>query len=90
MKEYPATSQAFKVNGKTFKMQKMILGLQAKIEDENIAVTYKDVIEACTDMGADSIEGLHLDQFEGIYEDITLFTYDATKSEDGEPKKPSS
>ena len=90
MKEYPATSRAFKVNDKTFNMQKMTLGLQAKIEDANIAVTYKDVIKGCTDMGDEDIGGLHLDQSEGIYEDIALFTYDATKIEYGEPKKPSS
>jgi len=88
MKEYPATSQEFSVNGKIHKMQKLTLGLQSKIEDENIPITYKDVIEGCTDMTADDIKALRLDQFDAIYNDITLFTYDVKNSEDGESKKP--
>ncbi len=90
MKEYPATSREFRVNGTVHHMQKLTLGMQSRIEDENISVTYRDVLEVCTDMSAEDIEALHIDQFEGIYTDITLFTYDADKGDGEEPKKPSS
>lgn len=88
MKEYPATSRAFKVNGKTYKMKKLTLGLQSDIEDENIDVTYRDVVEVCTTMGKEAVDSLHLDQFENIYADVTAFTYDSDQSEDGDVKKP--
>ena len=88
MKEYPATSRAFKVNGKTFKMKKFTLGLQADIEDENIVVTYKDVVSVCTDMTEDNVRNLDDDQMQAIFNDLRDFTYDTEKSGDGEPKKP--
>ena len=88
MKEYPATSKQFSVNNKVHKMQKLTLGIQADIEDENIPVTFRQVVECCTDMRTEETDALTLDQFENIYEDITLFTYEAEKSEEGEPKKP--
>jgi hypothetical protein len=72
-----------------FEMKKLTLGMQSRIEDENIMVTYADVIGACTDMTQEDIDGLHQDQFEALYSDINEFTYTAQK-EDGEPKKPSS
>ena len=90
MKEYPATSRAFKVNGKTYEMRKLTLGLQARIEDENILVTYTDVVRNCTDMSDEDIDGLYVDQFEALYSDIMAFTYDMPKKADNEPKKPSS
>ncbi len=87
MKEYPATSESFKVNGKVFKMQKLTLGLQAKIEDENIPVTYRDILEGCTDMKSEDIEALHSDQFDVIYADVIAFSY-SDDSKGGESKKP--
>ncbi len=90
MKKYPATSRSFSVNGKTHKMKKLTLGLQADIEDENVVVTYRDVIVGCTDMDDDDINALHADQFMEIYEDIRAFTYDVEESGEGEPKKRSS
>ena len=88
MKEYPSTSREFKVNGKVHKMRKLTLGLQADIEDDNVPVTLRQVVEGSTNMSKDDIDALHVDQFEGIYEDVTAFTYDQTQSEEGEPKKP--
>ena len=90
MKEYPATSRAFKVNGKTYEMHKLTLWLQARIEDENILVTYADVVRDCTDMSDEEIDGLYIDQFEALYGDIIAFTYDTDKKAGNEPKKPSS
>jgi hypothetical protein len=89
MKEYPSTSKQFKVNGKVFEMKKITLGLQSRIEDENIAVTYRDLVEACTNMEKEDIDGMDPDQFESLYTDISDFTYTSEKG-DGEPKKPSS
>jgi hypothetical protein len=87
LKEYPHTSKEFKVNNKIFVMKKLTLGLQAKIEDENITVTYKDVLLNATSMKEEDIQELDGDQFEAIYNDIALFTY--SDSGDGdEPKKP--
>jgi len=90
MKEYPSTSREFKVNGKVHKMRKLTLGLQVDIEDDNVPVTLRQVVECCTDMGKEEIDALHIDQFEDIYADVTAFTYDQEESGDGEPKKPSS
>lgn len=88
MKEYPATSRAFKANKKMHKMKKLTLGLQADIEDENISVTYRDVITVCTDMGDEDVRALHDDQLQAIFDDIQLFTYEAGNSDGDESKKP--
>lgn len=90
MKEYPATSRQFKVNGKEYKMRKLTLGLQADIEDEDVTVTYEDVILCSTDMTKDDLRDLDADQFEDIFQDIQSFTYTPSEGEGGEPKKPSS
>lgn len=87
MKEYPATSKSFKVNGKVFKMQKLTLGLQLKIEDENIPVTYRDILEGCTDMKSKDIDALHVDQFDEVYSDVIAFSYESNEK-GGETKKP--
>lgn len=71
-------------------MKKFTLGLQSRIEDENIEVTIKEVLECCTDMSEDEIMGLDADQFNAIYTDIRDFTYDIEPKGDGESKKPSS
>jgi len=89
LKEYPHTRKDFKVNGKTFQMRKLTLGLQADIEDENITVTYVDVLKNSTTMEESDLRALDSEQLDAIYADIVDFTY--TKSSgDGEPKKPSS
>ena len=88
MKEYPHTSQEFKVNDKVHTMKKFTLGLQAKIEDENISVSYKEVMESCTSMNESEIMALDNDQLESIFVDIQAFTYTKKAEGDGEPKKP--
>ena len=88
MKEYPHTSREFTVNGKVHKMRKLTLGLQSDIEDDNIDVTIAQVVQCSTDLTDDDIKSLDLDQFGAIYKDITTFTYETNKSEDGETKKP--
>ena len=88
MKEYPSTHQPFKVNGKTFKMRKLTLGLQADIEDENIRVTIAEVILNSTDMTEEDLRELDMGQIESLYDDINTFTYVAEKREEGETKKP--
>ena len=69
-------------------MRKLTLGLQSDIEDDNIDVTIEQVVQCSTDLTDDDIKGLDLDQFGAIYKDITTFTYETNKSEDGETKKP--
>lgn len=90
MKEYPHTSQEFKVNGKVQIMKKLTLGLGARIEDDNITVTLVEVLKTCTDMSDDEIMALDADQLQGIYVDVVAFTSGNSESGDGERKKPSS
>jgi|GEM_PF-7078682 len=89
MKEYPSTSKEFKVNEKIYTMKKFTLGLQSKIEDDNISVTLVEALKTCTNMSEDDILGLDVDQLDAIYLDIREFTYTPTDPEgEGEPKKP--
>ena len=87
MKNYPASELSFKIGTKKYNIKMLTLGLQARIEDENTEVTFRDIVEGCTNMPNDVIDTLHLDQFKAIYDDIIAFTYIEPEG-GGEPKKP--
>lgn len=92
MKEYPTSTRMFKLGDKTHTMMMITLGLQSKIEDDNITVTQREVITGCTDLSDEEIEGLHIDQFTALYSDIIELSYEGIESsgegDGGEPKKP--
>ena len=91
MKEYPATYKEFLINGIKAKMYKITLGAQAKIEDENINFSYKEMIEDATTLTHEEIDTLHDDQFKALRDDIVAFTWVNDKEEGTEEgKKPSS
>ncbi|WP_297525123.1 hypothetical protein [Sulfurovum sp.] len=88
MEKYPATYREFEVNGTKSKMYRMTLGMQSKIEDENISVLRTDVLEDCTDLDTAAISELRADQFDALYEDIMKFNIDPDAAEvTGETKK---
>jgi len=88
MTEYPATSRAFKIGTKKFEMKMLTIGLQAKIEDENIEVTRRDIIIDCTNLKEEDLDNLRIDQFQSIYDDTVAFCYSKENNEVGESKKP--
>lgn len=84
MKEYPASKLSFSANKKEFVMKKLTIGIQADVEDEDTQVTYRDVIENCTNMEKDDINNLDSDQFKAIYQDILEYTYGITDNNDND------
>jgi hypothetical protein len=90
MTDYPATEKKFKVNGKEHTMFKFTLGLQSRLEDENISVSYLDILQDATDMTDEDISGLRMDQIEILYKDISDFTYEESgdNKHSGSKKKP--
>ena len=89
MKEYPTTTRIFKLGTNTHTMMMVTLGLQAKIEDDNIDVTQKEVLLECTDLTEEEVEGLHIDQYLAIYNDIIDLSSEGVDSsrQGGDPKK---
>ena len=65
-------------------MMMLTLGLQSKIEDGNIKVTQGEVIGVCTDLSDDEIDGLHIDQFTALYNDIISLSYEGIEPSDGD------
>ena len=93
MKEYPATSREFTLNGFSGLMYKPTLSIQAKMEDENITVSVREFVEDCTNLGSDNFENMRNDQLLSIYQDCIEFAYDLdtkNKGGDSEQKKQSS
>ncbi len=79
-KDYPATSKQFTINNQTYIMQMVTLGLQAKLEDDNIEVTYLDLINECTNIPNEILEFIPDDQLDSICEDIINYSSDKKKS----------
>ena len=66
----------------------LTLGLQSKIEDDNIRVTQKEVFEVCTDLSDEELDGLRVDQFTSLYQDIIALSYSGIEAvKGGESKK---
>lgn len=71
-------------------MYRITLGLQSRIEDENIEVLQMDVLKDCTDLDDAAIASLRGDQFEALYRDVMAFNYEEAGETEGrgDAKKP--
>lgn len=85
MRSYPATSKEFLVNGKVHRLQKYTLLLLTKIEDDLVDVSFRDVLEQCTDMGEVDMLDLNDEQFEEIYALVSKFSEPDEKVESVTP-----
>ena len=74
MKEYPSTQKIINLNNNTYIIKMLTLRIQCKLEDENIEVTYLDIISECTNIPDNILEFIPQDQLDVICEDIISFS----------------
>ena len=71
---YPHTQKSFTINDQTFEMYQVTLGLQYKLEDENISVSSLQMIEECTDITKEFYSFIPDESLQTICEDIIEFS----------------
>ena len=74
MKEYPSTHKTINLNNKDYIIKMLTLGIQCRLEDENIDVTYLDIINECTNIPDNILEFIPQDQLDIICDDIISFS----------------
>ncbi len=84
---FPSTQKLFSINDQTYIMKQVTLGLQSKLEDDEINVTYSDIINECTDIPEAFQDLIPESELKIICEDVISFSSDTSSDKKGEPKK---
>ncbi len=84
---FPSTQKIFSINDQSYTMKQVTLGLQSRLEDEEISVTYSDIISECTDIPEAFQELIPESELEIICADVISFSSDKQTSSKGESKK---
>ena len=76
--EYPHTIKNITINGVNYRMWAPSLGLSAKLEDENNAITFLDILTECTDIPVQLAEAMQMEEIEEICKDVMSIGADGT------------
>ena len=79
---FPSTSRQFQVNDKTYTMRMPTLELLARMEDEDIDVSYLEILSSCTNIPKDIINFIPNNQLNVLCDDIIEYSKDDNKTKE--------
>ena len=85
MPTYPSTSKQFTINNQIYTMQMVTLGLQSRLEDDSIEVTFKELINECTNIPDEVLDFIPQEQTDTLCDDI--MKYSSSDKQGGDKKR---